>query len=117
MKSTKFYVPIYRANVTLYLVDNLKVISDKYKTIDLSDYGAVTLENPKHFKKYVVAFESANDYGLIAHEVTHLKNYIFKAVGIKLDTDNDEAEAYLVGFLFDKIYDFLKNSGSRKAKE
>jgi hypothetical protein len=109
MKSTKFYVPIYRANITVYLGEDLKYISDKYKTSNLSNYGAVTMVNPNNpFKNYIVGFSSAYDNGLIAHEVVHLVNHIFLDVGMQLDRQNDEAQAYLTGFLFDKIEEFLK---------
>lgn len=107
MVSTKFYVPIYRANITVYLSDDLSEIAKKFKTPNLSNFGAVALRNQSHYKKYIVAFTRTNDYGLIAHEVVHLKNYIFLDVGQELDLKNDEAEAYLTEFLFDKIYEFL----------
>jgi len=110
MRSAKFYVPIYRANVTVYFAEDLKVIQEKYNTFDLSNFGAVALRNDKHHKEYIVAFTSENDFGLIAHEVVHLKNYIFLDIGQDLDLKNDEAEAYLTGFLFDKIYEFLNKN-------
>jgi len=113
MINTNFYIPIYRANVRIYLDSDLKKVAEKFGLKDLSDYGAVALRNPWKHKKYIVAFTSANDYGLIAHEVVHLKNYIFSDVGQKLDLDNDEAEAYLTGFLFDKIYEFLNKNKSK----
>lgn len=39
------------------------------------------------------------NYGLIAHEITHVKNYLFKYIGQELDTSNDEVEAYLMEWL------------------
>ena len=35
----------------------------------------------------------------ITHESVHAANFIFDDLGIKIDTDNDEAQAYLAGFV------------------
>ena len=43
----------------------------------------------------------------ITHEVVHIKNFIFLNCGAKLDRDNDESEAYLSGYLFEQIYNFI----------
>lgn len=39
----------------------------------------------------------------ITHESVHAANFIFMDLGIKVDTDNDEAQAYLAGFVADCI--------------
>jgi hypothetical protein len=86
--------------------ENLPDIEKKYGLTSLDDYSAVT------FKKvgglhYVVAFSDAEQLKDIAHEVVHLKNYIYSDCSIQLDRNNDEPEAYLTGWLFDEIYKFL----------
>lgn len=107
MVSDKFEIPIYRGNVTMYFGENLEFIQKEYKTTDLSNYGAVTLDNPDNsFKNYIVAF-ACIDFSLVAHEVVHIKNHIFRDCGLELDRHNDEAEAYLTGFLFAQIESFL----------
>lgn len=40
---------------------------------------------------------------VIAHEITHIKNFIADDFGITWDKTNDEPEAYLVGSLFTQI--------------
>lgn len=108
MHTTKFEIPIFRGTVTLYYDKDLKYVQEKYKTRDLSNYGAVTLENPfGPFKHYIVAFISADDNSLIAHEVVHLVNFLYIDVGLELDRINDETQAYLTGFFFEKIEQFL----------
>jgi hypothetical protein len=64
------------------------------------------MKNESKFKHYVVSFESNNN-SLIAHEIVHLVNYIFLDTGVKLDLINDEAQAYLTGWLFEEIENFL----------
>jgi len=110
MKTTKFQIPIYSASVTLYLDKDLKHIEQKYKTSCLDDFGAVTLRSPKNpYKDYIIAFEYT-DGSIIAHEIVHLINYLFLDVGVELDRVNDETQAYLTGFLFEKIEEFLSKS-------
>lgn len=41
--------------------------------------------------------------GTVAHEADHATNIIFKAIGAKVDVENDETHAYLVGFITDCI--------------
>jgi hypothetical protein len=49
------------------------------------------------------------DLTKIAHEIVHLKNYIYQDIGIESDRFNDEPEAYLTGWLFKQIEIFLTN--------
>ena len=39
----------------------------------------------------------------VAHESVHAANFIFSDLGIRIDVDNDEPQAYLVGFIADCI--------------
>ena len=47
---------------------------------------------------------------IIAHEADHITSFIFKRVGIKLDLDNDEPHAYLLGYLVEQIYKIYINN-------
>jgi hypothetical protein len=106
MRKKTIDIPIYQCKLTIILDKDLSYISKKYKTIDLSNYGAVTMRVPNKHSEYIVAFEYS-DGSIIAHEVIHLVNYIFKDRGIKLDIKNDEPQAYLTGWLFKEIDKFL----------
>lgn len=44
----------------------------------------------------------------LAHECVHAKNEVYSFTGMKLDLNNDEAEAYLVGHLFELYCKYLK---------
>lgn len=39
----------------------------------------------------------------IAHEATHLCNQLFKNIGAKVDVDNDEPYAYLLGWVVKQV--------------
>lgn len=48
----------------------------------------------------------------IAHEAVHACNTMFNAIGAKLDSDNDEPQAYLVDHIVKEIYRaYLKHKG------
>ena len=46
--------------------------------------------------------------GIIAHECVHICNYIFQEANIKLDLDNDEPYAYLMGWVVEEIHKAIK---------
>lgn len=108
MINRTFKIPIYQATVTVILDKDLSYVEKKYNTVSLSNYGAVTMRNDNHFKKYVLAFEYS-DGSIIAHEIVHLINYLYLDCGIELDRVNDEHQAYLSGWLFKKIENILKS--------
>jgi len=106
MKKTTIDIPIYQCKLTIILDKDLSYVEKKYRTKSLSDYGAVTIRVPNKFSEYVIAFEYS-DGTIIAHEIVHLKNYIYQDRVIELDRFNDEPEAYLTGWLFKQIETFL----------
>ena len=108
MRKTTIEIPIYQCKLTIILDKDLSYVTKKYKTIDLSDYGAVTMRTPNKHSEYIIAFEYIEG-SIIAHEIVHLVNYIFKDRGVKLDIKNDESQAYLTGWLFKEIDKFLNN--------
>lgn len=106
MKLKTIDIPIYKGKLTMIFDIDLSFVEKKYKTKSLKDFGAVTLKDESKYRNYVVAFEYS--YGsIIAHEVVHIINYIFLDCGIELDRVNDENQAYLTGWLFDEIFNFL----------
>lgn len=107
MIKKSFIIPIYHGKVTVILDKDLSYIEKRYKTKSLKNYGAVTLKDENKYRDYVIAFEHISN-GIIAHEIVHLINYIYLDCGIELDRINDEHQAYLSGWLFDKIDSILK---------
>lgn len=107
MRKKTIRIPIYECDLTIILDEDLSYIQKKYKTKDLSDYGAVTLDKEAGYRHFVVAFTDATHLSNIAHEIVHLKNAIYLACAMEVDRYNDEPEAYLTGWLFDQINNFL----------
>jgi hypothetical protein len=109
MRKETIEVPIYDCKLTIILDDDFSYIQKKYKIKkDLSNYGAVTLDKEAGFRNYVVSFTDKYHLSNIAHEIVHIKNAIYLDCAMKLDSENDEHEAYLTGWLFNQIYQFLE---------
>ena len=108
MRKKTIEIPIYCCTLTMILDDDLSYVEKKYKTKSLSSFGAVTLKDESNYRHYVVGFTDVNHLSNIAHEIVHLKNQIYIDCAMELDRYNDEPEAYLTGWLFDQINNFLK---------
>lgn len=108
MKCKKIEIPIYGCDLTMIFTKNLNKVVKKYNLEgNWGNYGALTFSNKSKFRHYVVAFTDANHLSNIAHEIVHIKNHIFLDINAKIDLYNDEPEAYLTGWLFDQINNFL----------
>jgi hypothetical protein len=110
MKIKRIKIPIYVGSLVIIDdkdLEHTKEIEKKYNCGPIDGYSAFVFENPssKYFQLVVVM--QCNKPSIIAHESVHLANRMFNHVGQDLDIDNDEAQAYLVEWFFDKIYKFL----------
>lgn len=110
MKSKTIEIPIYRAELTIILDKDLSAIEKKYSSTSLEGFGAVTIKDDYKYRTYLVVFTDKDDVSNIVHEVVHIKNYIYEDCAMKVNTDDDEPEAYLTAWLFDEIYKFLKTN-------
>lgn len=54
-------------------------------------------------------------YGIVAHEMIHIKNKLFRTIGQKPSPKNDEVEAYLVGYLVDLFMEFYLECAEQEA--
>ena len=54
MKKKTIDIPIYQCKLTIILDKDLSYITKKYNTIDLSNYGAVTMRIPNKYNEYIV---------------------------------------------------------------
>ena len=76
--------------------------------------------NDKGQLEIYLGFRKKSTPSIKAHESLHAKNFVFHHVGIKPDADNDEPEAYYVGFVtgvvdlaFQKMTEELKKKFAR----
>lgn len=114
-------IPIYFGYLEIIICKSLSEAAGqlaKYeiRTPDsLDNYGAFTVIRRKKSgpKVYGVFLGPGCTAGLIAHEATHVKNYLFKEVGQQLDLVNDEAEAYLMGWITREIYEYYQQKKNK----
>lgn len=110
MKCKHLQVPIYECGLTIIFTKDLNEVAKKYKLEgDWSKYGALTFKDKSKFRHYVTVFTDPTHLSNIAHEIVHIKNHIFLGIAAEIDLCNDEPEAYLTGWLFDQINNFLTN--------
>ena len=63
-----------------------------------------------YYPKSLILRNEIDLISTIAHEADHIVSFIFKRVGIKLDLDNDEPHAYLLGYIVEQIYKIYINT-------
>ena len=111
--------PLYPIWLCIIASDDTKKVNGKYDLgLDFSMEDGHThrkgIKIPEFKTERVCIFivlDPTNEQfsqGLIAHECLHATSYILDWVGIKPDYMNDEAQAYLMQYIFDQVNDFIK---------
>jgi hypothetical protein len=112
-----FKVPLYHQFLQIIICEDVEKevneINKKFyintDTFNFSGYAESTgkynliLLNKKYLTDEAFAIST------IAHEAFHVTNFISKRVGIKPDVNNDEAQAYLLSWIVEKVYEQFKN--------
>lgn len=67
--------------------------------------GVAVTKSQKHAGCYLIMIKAnrIKDASVIAHEALHTVNAIFKGRGIDIDTTNDEAQAYFLGWVVTQV--------------
>lgn len=109
MKKKTIKIPIYFGFLTIVQTDD--IISEVRKHGENIDclYEAVTFKKKRKdgLNHYVVVFLDEANPSVIPHECVHVKNHLFLDLMMVVDSKNDEAEAYLMAWIFEKIYSFV----------
>lgn len=92
-------------------IDLINSFNDTYdpcfKYNDVAAFYTTTQKNGvDHFWIQFKALPTSLD--TISHEIVHLVNAVCKSRGIKLDPDNDEAQAYLTGWVTSVVTKLFK---------
>lgn len=107
MKKYSYNIPIYYGKLNVLVGENLTELAGKYKihlSCDVNTWLAfVAIE----YGVYSVLLRPSANPRVVAHESVHIVNAIFKDVYIKLDIDNDEPYAYMLGWVVEKIHNSL----------
>jgi hypothetical protein len=98
----KLVVPIFEYKLTIIIFDDWRELEPYLpeeefkvpaKAITLSQYGAsMVMIDAKHGSS-------------IVHEAVHVKNHIWNYIGYRPQADNDEVDAYVITYIYNKIVD------------
>jgi hypothetical protein len=98
-----FYVPL-KIVVGMTMRDALKSkVFSKEDREECSDSGALAFTQKDSI--YLAIPSADEDIQYVVHEIIHAKNYLYKMRGILPDVENDENEAYLVQYIYEKCID------------
>jgi hypothetical protein len=94
MKTKTVTIPLYFERLKICVVDELKK----------PEYEAYV-----EFQKdlMVLFIQPDASPSIMAHQAVHIANHVFKQCGIMLDVDNDEPQAYLIGWIVKQISNFV----------
>ena len=108
MITKKYKTPLYGTKFTIVLYNSDDEFQKKFKKIEISNFdGAVFYEKDELFIVFSAEKKGYPTPGIIAHEAKHLVNNIFIEISHDLDRYNDEPEAYLLGWIVNRIHELL----------
>jgi len=117
MRSKKFKAPLYGTDfeVVLYKGESEieKYFEEQGYTVDFKNYDGGLFVNDKTEDIALVLCEEKEGYptpGIISHEAKHLVNQIYTLIGCELDKYNDEPECYLLGWIVNRIHEFVNEN-------
>jgi hypothetical protein len=96
---------------------NLDVPKDPVAAITYERLFSPTKSKTSHHFVVVVFDIAYASPSTIAHEAVHVVNYIFEHVGVHLDTNNDEAQAYLTGYVVELMHKTISKYGLNTNKK
>lgn len=110
-KQKKLNIPIYRGELNLIKVKELKELHDLFYDIYTFEDGFLDGAGALHFDippiKFYIVVEMPANIPILAHEALHATNKILDKRGIKSDFENDEAQAYLLEWIMEECIKFF----------
>lgn len=112
IKYKKIYIPILKGIIHIFVSDDFKAVNHLYKlgisneTLETS--AGIVDWHPRKLINYICLLEPNIQLLELTHEAVHLVNKIYLDRGIGLDRENDENQAYLTAWIFDKLHQTIK---------
>lgn len=100
------HIPIYDFKVEICVFSDIKEAKEKYPEYIEDEISACTLEYRGCSKCKLII--PCNDYPSVVHELEHVKNLVWKTKGYTPQNNNDEPDAYLIGWLFGQVDKVIK---------
>lgn len=108
-----FDLNLYKKKVIIVDTKKPKYVQKLLDTVLFDDeevFGHAIYDGYKGKKAIFIVVDSSHEQfhpSILAHESVHGANMIFQLVGHELDTNNDEPQAYLVEWIFEKAWEFV----------
>ena len=105
MVRKKIKIPIFFGKLVILRVRKMTDLNAKFGLNAKDSYASLVFkkETKKGGIRYFIALQKNTKNSIIVHEAVHIVNYIFEHNGIEPDLHNDEAQAYLTGWIFEQI--------------
>lgn len=108
MIENELKIPLYPGRLVVIVCDELKDGFDRLG-IDPGDFDShlaafAAQRTYRGKKQFAVVVTRNTTLPMIAHECKHVVNMIFDFIGQALDLNNDEAECYLLEWIFAQVY-------------
>ena len=115
-RQRKINLPIFRAEFHLACADTIAAATQvlprayhNHNKVHSNDAGLMIQDGDGGFAVLLVAEHC--DLNTLAHELTHVVVDLLHRNGIKIDTDNDETAAHLMGWLMETCAATLRKWG------
>lgn len=103
-------VPLYGCFIHIFINENFKEVSDAYKLrYSEESCSNVACAGTLKLANFYILIRPKTKFHYIVHECIHVKNFIFIYTEMILDSNNDEAEAYLTEWIFNEILKIKNN--------
>jgi hypothetical protein len=109
-------VPLYPIMIRIVIYDESSEVHDKYDIADGNEKGFFDVSGESGTKDFVIGIKSEYGVSTIAHECEHAKNRIFAFVNYSCDRQNDEPDAYLMGWLAKTVTNVYYKHKDKKLK-
>lgn len=113
MVHEKHKIPIYHNTLNL-VYDKEIEISSMMEKLGIEDDEMDSEESDGytfiHEEEYWIFFHNNVTPGIIAHEAKHYVNFVWAQIRGELSLEQDEFEAYFLGYSVDLIHKFIKEN-------
>jgi hypothetical protein len=112
-------VPLYGRKFVVILTNDKKQLKKRVKDSGIHNiYAHSYLTEWDNMGRYVMVlnFDAKHNnitHGVIAHESIHITNFILDQVNVLADHDNDEAAAYLIGWVNNEAHRVIYKHGKQ----
>lgn len=108
----KINIPIFDYKLTIVITDTWEEVESKLpnQDVDLDSTRAITFSNKLIGASFVAV--RSDCHSSIVHEAVHIKNNLWDYIGYSPQADNDEIDAYLVTYIYEKIMDVFRKHHS-----